>query len=156
MFSRRAFMTIAAFLAGAGLAGKAQAAPFAPASMHRDPRKKHHVAYHLSEEHKVHFVLGNIHNHVRGVGGPENVEIVLVVHGPALRSFDVMSGDQGALEKLERLRRQAGLSFRVCGNTMKTLHIAPEDLPPGTIILPQGGVTHLMELQEAGFAYLRP
>ena len=152
MFSRRSFMAIAAFFTGDASAYAVATAQQAG----KDPRKRHHVAYHLSDEHKVHFVLGNIHNHIKGVGGPRNIEIVLVVHGLAVRAFDIMSGDQGALEKLERLRKEAELSFRVCGNTVHTLGIAPEDLPEGTVILPQGGVTHLMELQEAGFAYLRP
>src|SRR5438128_1184493 len=40
------------------------------------------VAYHLSDADRVNFVLGNIKNHYEGTGG--NVEIVLVVHGPAL------------------------------------------------------------------------
>ncbi|TIT69340.1 MAG: hypothetical protein E5W60_12530, partial [Mesorhizobium sp.] len=40
------------------------------------------VAYHLSDVDKANFVLGNIKNHYEGTGG--NVDIVLVVHGPAL------------------------------------------------------------------------
>ena len=43
------------------------------------------VAYHLSDLDKVNFVLGNIKNHYEGTGG--NVDIVLVVHGPALAAF---------------------------------------------------------------------
>ncbi|RUY78203.1 hypothetical protein EN962_13445, partial [Mesorhizobium sp. M7A.F.Ca.CA.001.09.2.1] len=43
------------------------------------------VAYHLSDTDKVNFVLGNIKNHYEGTGG--KVDIVLVVHGPALAAF---------------------------------------------------------------------
>src|SRR5437868_3975391 len=42
------------------------------------------VAYHLADVDKVTFVLGNIENHIEGMGGPDKVHIVLVVHGPAL------------------------------------------------------------------------
>src|SRR6202012_1291973 len=45
------------------------------------------VVYHLVDLDKVGFVLGNIRNHYDGVGGPENVTIALVVHGPALKAF---------------------------------------------------------------------
>ena len=43
------------------------------------------VAYHLSDIDKVNFVLGNIKNHYDGTGG--NIDIVLVVHGPAPVSY---------------------------------------------------------------------
>src|SRR5690242_15667992 len=41
------------------------------------------VVYHLNETDKVAFVIGNIENHIEGVGGPDKVTIALVVHGPA-------------------------------------------------------------------------
>src|ERR1700749_584116 len=47
------------------------------------------VVYHLSDADKVNFVLGNIQNHIEGVGGPDHVTIALVVHGPALQAFHV-------------------------------------------------------------------
>src|ERR1700733_15448223 len=48
------------------------------------------VAYHLSDLDKVDFVLGNIRNHYNGMGGRENVTIVLDIHGPALKAFGVV------------------------------------------------------------------
>jgi hypothetical protein len=45
------------------------------------------VAYHLCDVEKVTFVLGNIENHIAGMGGRDKVRIVLVVHGPALTLF---------------------------------------------------------------------
>jgi hypothetical protein len=45
------------------------------------------VVYHLNDLDKVSFVLGNIQNHLDGVGGPDHVTIALVVHGQALRAF---------------------------------------------------------------------
>ena len=49
------------------------------------------VVYHLTDADKVGFVLGNIKNHYEGVGGPANVTIALVVHGPALKGFHTAS-----------------------------------------------------------------
>ena len=47
-------------------ASRAQAATEAPAS------NKLKVVYHLSDAEKVNFVLGNIQNHIDGVGGPDH------------------------------------------------------------------------------------
>jgi hypothetical protein len=41
------------------------------------PGEKLKVVYHLSDADKVSFVLGNIQNHLDGVGGPEHVTIAL-------------------------------------------------------------------------------
>lgn len=42
------------------------------------------MVYHLDDLDKVNFVIGNIQNHLDGVGGSGNVTIALVVHGQAL------------------------------------------------------------------------
>lgn len=36
---------------------------------------------------KVYFALSNVRNHIQDVGGPEGVELVLVLHGTALKAF---------------------------------------------------------------------
>jgi len=58
------------------------------------------VVYHLSDLEKVAFVLGNIENHLAGVGGPEKVTIALVVHGPALRAFHSAGANPDTARKL--------------------------------------------------------
>src|SRR5882757_5492349 len=45
------------------------------------------VAYHLADLEKVAFVLGNIRNHIAGMGGNDRIRVALVVHGPALKAF---------------------------------------------------------------------
>src|SRR5206468_3553980 len=51
--------------------------------------KKHRVVYQLSDAgiDKARFVLGNIQNHVSGVGWDHIEAVELVVFGPALRTF---------------------------------------------------------------------
>jgi len=154
MLNRRIFMSMAAAVTGLGAAAATKAEANAVAG--KDPKKKHHVVYHISEPGRVKFTLGNIRNHINGVGGPQNVEIVLVVHGPALKLFNLVSGDQTVLGKLAKLQKEAGISFRACGNTMHALKVGMDDLPPGTVQISQGGVVHIMELQEAGYSYIRP
>jgi len=120
--------------------------------------KKHKVVYHLSEPSvdKARFVLGNIQNHIDGVGGMKNVEAIeLVVHGPALRNFITRDMTPDIKRALEELKAE-GVGFGACGNTMKAFNITLEQLPAGTRALPQGGVVRVMELVEQGYVYIRP
>ena len=134
------------------------AASIAEASHLKENPKKHKIVYHLDEAalDKTRFVLGNLENHIRGVGGFGHIEAIeLVVHGPALRHFVTAGMDPDVKAALDRLQTQ-GLVFGACGNTMRGLNITLEQLPQGARHLPQGGVVRLMELQEQGFVYIRP
>ena len=127
------------------------------AHLKENPRK-HRIVYQLDEAglDKAKFVVGNIRNHVSGVGGWQNIEsLELVVHGPALKLFVQSSIDPALKQTLEMLQEQ-GMTFGACGNTMKNFSITTEQLPHGSLVLPQGGVVRLMELQEHGYIYLRP
>jgi intracellular sulfur oxidation DsrE/DsrF family protein len=128
----------------------------AGASHLKEQPKKHKVVYHLSDPDKTKFVLGNIENHIAGVGGPDHIEAIeLVVHGPALRSFLARSIDPDVKETLARLQKER-VTFGACGNTMKAFNVTLEQLPAGAHPLPQGGVVRIMELQEQGYVYIRP
>jgi intracellular sulfur oxidation DsrE/DsrF family protein len=128
-------------------------------AMHlKESPKKHRIVYQLDDAgvDKAKFVLGNIRNHVTGVGGWQNIEsLELVVFGPALKSFVQSSIDPALKQTLEVLQTH-GMSFGACGNTMKNFGITLEELPRGSLPLPQGGVVRIMELQELGYTYLRP
>lgn len=118
-------------------------------------RPRQRVAYHLSDQDRVLFVLGNIQNHVDGTGGPGKADIRLVVHGPALRAFHVISVDTNIAGLTERLMK-AGTAFEACANTMKAQGVKLDDLTEGFVIAEKGGVVRLTELQQDGYAYLRP
>ena len=137
------------FLLGAGVA---------EASHLKESPKKHKIVYQLNEPgvEKTKFVLGNIQNHIAGVGGWGNIEsLELVVYGPALRNFVTKEMDPAIKGALETLQAQ-GMGFGACGNTMKVFNISLDQLPDGTKHLPQGGVVRVMELQEKGYAYIKP
>lgn len=113
------------------------------------------VVYHLSDLEKVNFVIGNIQNHLDGVGGPDHVTIALVVHGPALKAFHAASANPDLSRRVGRFS-QAGLELAACGNTMKSQNISLKELLPGFVSADQGGVVRLAELQSQGYLYLRP
>ncbi len=130
----------------------------AQASHLKEQSNKHKAVYHLSEAgvDKARFVLGNIQNNIEGVGGWQNIEALeLVVHGPALKNFVTKTMDPELKKALERLQAQ-GVGFEACGNTMKAFQITLDQLPAGAQHLPQGGVVRIMELEEQGYAYIRP
>jgi uncharacterized protein len=113
------------------------------------------VAYHLADLEKVVFVLGNIRNHIAGMGGAENVRVALVVHGPALTAFRANTPNQAVKSDVSSARAQ-GVEFHACRHTMDAQKLALGDLLPGFAVAERGAVVKLAELQAEGWAYLRP
>lgn len=113
------------------------------------------VVYHLSDAEKVNFVLGNIQNHIDGVGGPQHVTIALVIHGPALKAFHRAQANPDVGKRVGDFSRD-GIELAACANTMKAQNVTLTGLLPGFVSAEQGGVVRLAELQSQGYLYLRP
>lgn len=58
----------------------------------------------------------------KGLGDPDNVEIILVAHDPALKYFETSSADKQFVERFQS-QCSKGLEFDACGNTLKSLQI---------------------------------
>ena len=113
------------------------------------------VVYHLADLDKVEFVFGNIANHYKGMGGPENVTIALVVHGPALKAFHAEGASPEVAKRLAELVK-SGLAPNACIFAMQAQNVTLADLLPGFAVADKGGVVRLAQLQAQGYAYLRP
>jgi intracellular sulfur oxidation DsrE/DsrF family protein len=113
------------------------------------------VVYHLSDADKVNFVLGNIENHIDGVGGPDHVTLALVVHGSALKAFHAAQANPDVSMRVKDFSR-SGVELAACGNTMKAQNVTLRDLLPGFVNADKGGVVRIAELQSQGYLYLRP
>ena len=147
---RRSILWAAASAFGAAFAAsRASAATEAPAA------NRLKVVYHLSDLDKVSFVVGNIRNHLEGVGGPDNVTIALVVHGQALRAFHASAANPDLSKHVGQFAK-AGLELAACGNTMTSQKVGVADLLPGFVAADKGGVVRIAELQSQGYLYLRP
>jgi uncharacterized protein len=131
------------------------AATARPTPAHAAAVDKAKVAYHLSELDKVGFVLGNIQNHFDGMGGPDKVKIILVIHGSALKAFHLAQASQDFSAHVAQLTK-TGLEMSACINTMKAQNVALKDLLPGFNVADKGAVVMLADLQSQGYAYLRP
>lgn len=113
------------------------------------------VVYHLSEPDRTAFVLNNMQNHIDGVGGPDRINMVLVVHGPAINALNEIEATETVSRGVASLREQ-GVAFEMCGNTLEAFDLEMEDLLPGFVEVSQGGVTRIGELQKQGYVYIRP
>ena len=113
------------------------------------------VVYHLSDKEKVQFVLGNIENHFKGMGGPGTVRIALVANGPALTAFTSKDINPDVERRLRKVA-DMGLELGACGNTLDATKLTVADLIDGFTRIDEGGVVRLAKLQAEGWAYLRP
>jgi intracellular sulfur oxidation DsrE/DsrF family protein len=120
-----------------------------------DPPQASKVVYHLADLDKVEFVLGNIANHYKGMGGPENVTIALVVHGPALKAFRTAGASPNVATHIAELVK-SDLAPSACIFAMQAQNVTLADLLPGFTVADKGGVVRLAQLQTQGYAYLRP
>jgi len=89
------------------------------------------------------------------MGGPDKVQVALVVHGPALKAFRAATPN-AALKSDVGTIRGSGVALVACRNTMEAQKLALDDLLPGFIVAQQGAVVRLAELQREGWVYLRP
>lgn len=113
------------------------------------------VVYHVSEIERVGFTLGNMRNHIKGVGGAQNVELVLVAHGPALKAFHEMQANDKIMSRVKALQGD-GVHFEACGNTMNAQGVSLGDLLPDFARRDEGGVVRIAQLQSQGYLYIRP
>jgi intracellular sulfur oxidation DsrE/DsrF family protein len=86
--------------------------------------------------------------------GVDNVAIEIVAYGPGL---GLLTKKSGQADRVESLAMQ-DITFSACGNTMNKVSKKTGQMP----VLLEGvtqvtaGVAQIMELQEQGYAYVRP
>ena len=109
------------------------------------------VVVHLNalDEATQRAVLTNVTNLRAGLG--ESTHIVVIVHGPGVQLLQRDAPTQPAIRAL----LDEGVSFAACGNSLRSLDLAAEALENSVSVVPSG-VVRLVELQQHGWAYLRP
>jgi intracellular sulfur oxidation DsrE/DsrF family protein len=98
----------------------------------------------------------NMANYYESQG--DEVVIELVAYGPGLHMFREDTSPVTA--RIEALQLEMdNLSFAACGNTLRAMNARMEsgevELIAGVDVTPSG-VVRLVELQEQGYAYIRP
>jgi hypothetical protein len=116
---------------------------------------KQKVVYHLADEDKAAFVLNNIRNHLDGMGGPDKVQIVLVMHGPVIKSFVDVEAVDKVRDGVKQLQAD-GVELHVCANSLKVFKLGMDEMLTGMVEASAGGVVRIAELQSQGYLYIRP
>jgi len=134
------------FIILAGLATSAMAA---------DGDAKHKLVIQVSsaDETTQKIALNNAVN-VQKLYGMDNVEIEIVAYGPGLGLLTTKSKEAPRIKSLA----MQNITFSACGNTMAKIEKKTGKKPQlvegvGTV---NAGVARILELQEQGYAYLRP
>ncbi|MGA8009628.1 MAG: hypothetical protein WCA24_09595 [Thiomonas sp.] len=127
----------------------------APAFVHQQPFAQYKVVFQVSEDdpHLWTLALNNAQN-VLDYVGQEKAQIVVVAYGPGLKMFLKNS------PVAERIASQdaEGIEFDACHNTMKAMAKKLGHMPklvPQAVIVP-AGVVRIMQLEHAGFEYIKP
>jgi intracellular sulfur oxidation DsrE/DsrF family protein len=120
----------------------------------------HHVAIHVDQNDPqvMNMALNNAQNvssYYASQG--DDVVIEMVAYGPGLNML--IAGESPVAERISAMSLEMGnLSFAACGNTLKGMEAkAGYSVPlmPEAVVVPSG-VVRLIELQEEGYAYVRP
>ncbi len=97
------------------------------------------------------LVLRNAANYLNALE-KEKFQLVIVANGPAVRQF---IHDNGENEETGKALAARGAQFRLCANALRDNGLAPGQLWPFCAVVP-AGLVEIVELQRAGYAYIKP
>ncbi len=92
---------------------------------------------------------------LKAVIGKDNIDVELVVYGPGLSALKIESANSS---RIKDLMDRYGLKVSICEGTLKSYakrHGGEPDIIEGVSRVPTGAI-RILELQEQGYAYMRP
>lgn len=116
------------------------------------------VLYHVDSKDPdvAKYALSLIHKHIEAEGGPQHIDIKLVIHGPALPLFEKDQIDPELKKKFD-LVLEDGAHAEMCQVSMKIFGKSLEDLLPGLeSTLHPVAVKRIADLQAQGYLYIKP
>ena len=102
------------------------------------------------------YAMALINKHVEAEGGPDKIDIVLVVHGPALKLFEKETVDPVLRDKLKMIIDKDPQA-EMCQVSMKLFGTPLEKLVAG--VKPTAhpvAVKRIADLQKEGYLYIKP
>ena len=138
--------------------------PFAvPFGLPIDPdyafaKEKVKVLYHVDGKDlaTAKYAMALINKHIEAEGGSENIDVKLVVHGPALELFKEESVDPQLKAKL-RAAMDKGAEAEMCQVSMKLFGTPLEKLVAGFKPTEHPvAVKRIADLQQRGYIYIKP
>jgi len=92
---------------------------------------------------------------LKAVIGKDNIDVELVIYGPGLSALRIESSNSS---RIKDLMDRYGLKVSICEGTLKGYakrHGAEPEIIEGVRRVPTGAI-RILELQEQGYAYMRP
>jgi len=130
----------------------------AEAGNNRDASGRLKVLYHIdtSDVAVAKYAMALINKHMEAEGGPDKIDIKVVVHGPALKLFIKETVDPVLKNKLAMIIGK-GVQPEMCQVSMKLFGQGLDTLEPGFVPTEHPvAVKRIADLQEQGYLYIKP
>lgn len=102
------------------------------------------------------YAMALISKHIEAEGGPDKIDIVLVVHGPALKLFEKETVDPVLRDKLKVIIDK-GAQAEMCQVSMKLFGTPLDKLVAGFKPTKHPvAVKRIADLQKEGYLYIKP
>lgn len=123
-----------------------------------DSQGKVKVLYHVDgkDPEVAKYALALINKHIEAEGGPDKIDVKLVVHGPALALFEQGKMDPELSKRFDTIIDK-GAHAEMCQVSMKMYNTPLEKLAKG--FEPTGhpvAVKRIADLQQQGYIYIKP
>lgn len=116
------------------------------------------VLYHVDgkDPEVAKYALALINKHIDAEGGPEKIDVELVVHGPALELFEKENMDPETTKRFDQIM-QKGVKAEMCQVSMKAFGKTIDNLAKGFVAtLHPVAVKRIADLQKEGYLYIKP
>ena len=130
----------------------------ADSGAHRTADGKLKVLYHIdgNDVAVAKYAMALAKKHIEAEGGPDKIDLKIVVHGPALKLFDKDQVDPELKSKLKTVM-DMGVEPEMCQVSMKLFGTPLEQLVSGFIPTEHPvAVKRIADLQEQGYLYIKP
>jgi intracellular sulfur oxidation DsrE/DsrF family protein len=116
------------------------------------------VLYHVDgkDPEVAKYALALINKHIDAEGGPDSIDVELVVHGPALELFENDKIDPEMKKRFEQALSK-GVHAEMCQVSMKLYNKTLDNLVKGFVAtLHPVAVKRIADLQQQGYIYIKP
>lgn len=102
------------------------------------------------------YALALINKHIEAEGGPDKIDVELVVHGPALELFEKDKMDPEMTKRFQTVMDK-GVHAEMCQVSMKLYNKTLDNLVKGFVAtLHPVAVKRIADLQKEGYIYIKP
>ncbi|HLZ33491.1 MAG TPA: DsrE family protein [Nitrospira sp.] len=116
------------------------------------------VLYHVDgkDPEVAKYALALISKHIDAEGGPDKIDVELVVHGPALELFEKDKMDPEMTKRFDQIIEK-GAKAEMCQVSMKAFGKTIDNLAKGFVAtLHPVAVKRIADLQKEGYLYIKP